>query len=422
MSRRREGFGLAVFGLALALRAGWVAYRGWSGGAALEFDDERLHWQIASNLLARGDFVSDDGRFAARMPLYPLYLALFAWAGSAGVLLARLGQALLGAFTAWLVYRWAADSLSRRASLIAGTLAAIDPFAVFFCNLLLNESLFTLIAVALSASVWRLAAAAPAAPARGALAGLALLGPAAVLTRPEALGWLILLWLVLLWWERRSRLGVASVGICAAALLAALLPWAVRNRLVLGRAVWLSTNGGVTLYDGLGPQADGSSDQTFLENLPELSAMTEVQRDHYLRRAALRGAADDPARALRLAAVKFLRTWNIVPNVPEHRGGTTAWVSAVFMLAVLSAALVGVSRGRTPLRLLLVLLLPVVFFTLVSCVFVGSVRYRVPLMPFVELAAAAGAAAYGREAGGKWGRELRDPGHGGPTSMAHKRQ
>ena len=36
----------------------------------------------------------------------------------------------------------------------------------------------------------------------------------------------------------------------------------------------------------------------------------------------------------------------------------------------------------------LLLWLPVLYFTLVHCVFVGSLRYRVPLMPFVSIAAA----------------------------------
>lgn len=390
MSHRWAGTGLAVFGLALALRGGWIAYRWWSRGGALEFDDERLHWQMACNLVVRGELVSDDGRAAARMPLYPLYLALWAWGGAAGVLAARLGQALFGALTAWLVYRWATESLSRRAGVIAGTLVAIDPFAVFFCNLLLNESLFTLIAVALGVSVWRLVCAAPAAPRRAALVGAVLLGPAAVLTRPEALGWLALLWLALLWWGRWNRASIAQVGLCAAALIAALLPWAVRNRLVLGRTIWLSTNGGVTLYDGLGPQADGSSNQAFLRHMPELAALSEVQRDEHLRRAALRSVLDNPAGALRLAAVKFLRTWNLIPNVAGHRGGASAWVSAAFMVMVLFCAVLGVVRADLPPRLMSVWFLPVLYFTAVSCVFIGSVRYRVPLMPFLELAAAAG--------------------------------
>ena len=43
--------------------------------------------------------------------------------------------------------------------------------------------------------------------------------------------------------------------------------WGVRNHAVLGRWVWLTTNGGVTKYDGFNPDATGASDQGFLRSL-----------------------------------------------------------------------------------------------------------------------------------------------------------
>ena len=123
-------------GAALALRAGWIVFRWTTHGASLDYPDEDLHWQLASNLVQHGALVSEDGRFAARMPLYPLFLALFAGFGQIGVLLARLAQAVLGAATVWLVCRWASAALGPRAALVAGLLVCCDPFGVFFSNLL----------------------------------------------------------------------------------------------------------------------------------------------------------------------------------------------------------------------------------------------------------------------------------------------
>ena len=57
--------------------------------------------------------ITDDGRFVARMPLYPAFLALFAWAGTGGVLFARLAQVFLGAATAWLAARLAGEAFGR---------------------------------------------------------------------------------------------------------------------------------------------------------------------------------------------------------------------------------------------------------------------------------------------------------------------
>ena len=114
----------------------------------MHLPDEQIHWQLATNLVERVELKTNDGRYAARMPAYPLFLAMFAGQGEAGILFARAAQAVLGALAAWVVYALAARSLGRRAGLIAGMLAAFDPYAIFFANLLLTETLFTLIGVA----------------------------------------------------------------------------------------------------------------------------------------------------------------------------------------------------------------------------------------------------------------------------------
>ena len=375
---------MAVFGAALLARAAWVLVRWAQGGPSLEFPDEEIHWQLARNLVAGGGLSTDDGRLAARMPLYPLFLALFAWLGPAGILVARLGQCVVGAATAGLVFLLADAALGRRAAIAAGLLVCIDPYAIFFANLLLTETVFALLAVALTACAWAVAARGPA----RATVGVGLLGAAAVLTRPSAAGWIPLLWLTLCAFDSNRGRAVRRGALYAGILIVCLLPWGVRNRVLLGSFAWLSTNGGVTLYDAQGPQAGGGSDQTFLGALPELALLDEVARDRELQRRAIQQMRDDPLRVLRLAGIKFLRTWSLTPNVESYRGGVTGVVSATFTLGVLLAAGVGLLGRRGPKGLMILLWLPVVYFTLLHCIYVGSLRYRIPLMPFVEIAAA----------------------------------
>jgi hypothetical protein len=381
-----------VVAAALLLRVAWVLMRWRQGGAALEFDDERLHWQLAVNLVRDGLLVSDDGRAAARMPAYPLYLAAFAGLGETGVLLARLGQALLGAACAGVACAWVRSAAGARAGLVAGVLVAVDPFGVFFCNLLLNEVAFSLMLLVTAACAWRVATA-NSGGIRGAVAGLACGAAAAVMTRPEAGLWLgaCLLLLPLIARRRREALsGAATAALVAATCVAA---WGARNQARLGVPVLLSTNGGVTLYDGHRPGADGGSDQSFLRQLSELEPLNEVQRDAWLHAAAVRRIRDDPWRALQLAGAKLVRTWSPIPNVAAYRSGAAAWGGAAFTVAVAGLALLGTARRRDA-RFLVLAWLPVVVFTLVSAVFVGSVRYRVPLMPL--LCAVAGTAVIAR--------------------------
>lgn len=402
MNALRPGPGWLLFGAGLALRAGWVVYRWVTQGAAFDYPDEELHWQLATNLVRDGLLISDDGRYAARMPLYPLFLALFAGLGQTGILVARLAQCALGAAAVLLAYHLARRALGRRAALVAGLLVSCDPFAVFFANLLLSEVLFTLLALGLMYCAWRVLAGPR--PDRSALIGLALLGPAAVLTRPSAAALIPLVWLLVVALAGDRPRTLLRLLLCPTLLVVFMLPWGVRNKAVLGSSAWLSTNGGVTLYDAQGPQADGSSNQAFLQELPDLRGLDEVTIDRTLQRLAGRQMRSHPDNVLRLAGLKFLRTWSLTPNVAEYRGGSAALVSAAYTLVVLVGAAIGLARAAAlrlrPHQLTFwrlapglrsfhaLLWLPVVYFTLLHCVYIGSLRYRVPLMPFLALATA----------------------------------
>jgi hypothetical protein len=388
VTAQRPGRGglLVLCGVALAVRAAWVLYRWYHYGPRLDYPDEELHWQLATHLVRDGMLVTDDGRFAARMPLYPFFLAFFAPWGPVGILGARLAQAVLGAATAGLVYRWVHTTSGPRAAAFVGLLVCCDPFAIFFANLLLTEVLFTLLAVAFAACAWQWLAPTH----RAAIAGLALLGPMLVLARPAALGWVILTWVLLAGLSGRRR--ARPLLLCPAVLILLLFPWGLRNKAELGTWAWLSTNGGVTLYDAQGPQADGSSDQSFLQERPELRGLDEVALDRTATRLALGQMRADPARVIRLAAIKFLRMWSLVPNIAEYHSGSAALAGAVYTVILLVGAALGafraLRRGRAGRAWLAVLWLPVVYFTLVHCVYVGSVRYRVPLLPLLAMAAA----------------------------------
>ena len=394
MSARRPALIWLLLLGALALRAGWVVQRWHAQGATLAYPDEELHWQLARNLVHSGTLATDDGRYAARMPLYPLFLALFAGLGPTGVLVAKLAQAALGAATAGAAFGFARRALGPRAALVAGVLVACDPFGVFFANLLLSETVFTLLLVAFIWCAWGTCVSGT----RRAAIGVALLGPALILTRPSAVALVPLVWLASAWAARPRAVGrtAGSLVLNLLVVVLMLLPWGLRNRAVLGSSAWLSTNGGVTLYDAQGPQADGSSNQTFLRELPELQDRDEAELDDTLTRLAWQQMQAEPGRVLRLAGTKFLRLWNPFPNVAEYRGGAAAWAGAAYTLVVLLVAIAAAVRvltrhsiGADRRRFQLFLWLPILYFTLLHCIYIGSVRYRVPLMPLLCLGAAA---------------------------------
>jgi len=382
---------VGVFLLALLLRAGWSIHR--SGGqpnatAQLQFPDEREYWSLAASLRNTGELALPNGDRAKRMPFYPALLAPLVHLPHP-VLTARLAQSVLGALAAVGVAALAMRLAGVGAGLLAGALVAVDPFAVFVSSLLLTETPFVAMLVGFVLCAWPLIEE-PRPLSTPGLVIAAALAITCIYLRPEVIGF-VALWSVLALARRRSparaRVQVIVIPIL---VIASLVPWAWRNRVALGEWIWLTTNGGASLYDGQGPQADGSSNLAGVFASPTVAQMSELQRDAFLQSQALQTMRGNPARVLRLAGVKFVRTWNIWPNFSDYRSVKLRAVSAVYMVPVLILAAVGLWALRDCLRTALALLLPAIYWTALHCVFVGSLRYRQPAMPFMEILAALG--------------------------------
>ncbi len=388
---------LLAFGLALLVRVGWVLVRYGGEHAPEPYPDETAYW-LSARSLASGRGLRDEFGFRATyMPAYPAFLSLFVpcersalWAGLAQAVLAA-AVAPATAFLAWRFLAWSdgtgvdADAGRRQAlaAAAAGAAAALDPFLVYFSGLFLTEAVFASVLVAAWAALVGPATGAGARPVRdGLVAGLLLL--ACVMLRPSAV-FLAAAGAAVLVLRHGPVRGPGGTAVLVAVMAAGLLPWALRNQQVLGQRVWLTTRGGISLYDGFRPGADGSSDLAHTKLMPEAQGLSEPEWDRFFRRRAVEAVKQDPVRSIRLAGVKLLRTWSLRPNVESHRGGTAAVVGAAWTLLVLLSGAVGVVRRRRAVGACLALLSPVVVTTLLHMVFVGSVRYRVPVMPMLAV-------------------------------------
>lgn len=382
---------------AVVARGGWVCLQQ-ARGVGLLFPDEFEYWRLAESIAAGRGLVDEFGFRATYMPLYPAFLALFVKLPH-GLLLARLAQAAVGAAAVVPVFLLARRlSPDPRAAVLSGLLVALDPFLVFgLSHLMLTETIFTTLLATAILLAWPASAGDRAQPtgrdrqpdaALGRRSGSALYRALAagaafalcIYTRPSAAAFVPVWFVALAVTAKPDRRGLGpAIGtlLTAAALLA---PWAVRNRVVLGRWRVLSTRSGISLYDGLGPRATGGSDLAYTKSMHEVRGLSETEWDAFFSRESLRMAREDPRRVLRLAATKFLRTWSLVPNEPGSRTPVKMAASAGWMVLTLGMATAGVFRRRRP-RETLLLLLPGVYFTLLHMVYVGSVRYRVPAMP-----------------------------------------
>ena len=391
---------LLIVLLALGLRVGYVLI----GSPDLQFPDERQYLNVARNFLkGEGLTVTIDSQTEMplhfpqeiqRPPIYPLMLALVEKAnlGLTGV---RLIQALLGALSCVIIYLLAAELTGKWPARIAGLIAAVYPFYVYFTGRILSETLFLLFFVTSMYYVVRMWKDV----SRGAetvrwlasclIAGL--LGALAVLTRSSVLPVYLLVpvvWLVI--GPRRSE-GFAAGLLMVIVLAVGMSPWIARNfkrsgdKETGGRFVVATLKVGESLYEAIGPFATGgpNKENTLWPPGAEGLISDEYLRNKYLVERSLAYMRNNPGRTLRLGVVKFLRTWNVIPNYKAVRKPFYIVVSLVSYVPVLLSALLGLYLSVHRWRSVVWLLLPVAVITLTHMVFVGSIRYRLVMMPFV---------------------------------------
>jgi 4-amino-4-deoxy-L-arabinose transferase-like glycosyltransferase len=383
---------IAIAILATLLRMVWGLSRPGDDASLAVLPDQIEYLEVARSLLAGGGFAFVDDRFgeslrAFRLPGYPLLMALCA----AEPWVIRIAQALLDGSTVIASALIAQRLIGGRSPYIAGTLVALDPFAVYFSGLLLSETLF------MAMITWAVALCVLRRDRNDADAawwcGIVLMALAS-LVKPLAVPILLVVVPASVILRRGSDADTLVRTLLALLVLGAVMSlWLVRNHRVVGAAVY-STNSGFTLFDGLHDGATGASDQQFATNMVMLRELDEVERSRRLTGLAVQWAVGHPLEVMRLAGVKAARTWSPMPLGQAYRGNPAVLIAALaWSMTVFALAVLGLFRGRWAQGAMLLLLGPLLAMTLVHAVTVGSLRYRAPLHPLLVLLACGGLAS-----------------------------
>jgi 4-amino-4-deoxy-L-arabinose transferase-like glycosyltransferase len=301
---RREWFWLgAVLVAALGIRLLYVFTAGIEIGPRLQYDMSFYH--AAGRSLAKGRGLTFFGVPSAMWPPgYPLMIAAAYRVSDAPLVAVQVWQAVLGTLTCLITFLIGRRLFSPAHGLAAAALLAFSPEVISFTPLVLTEVLYTTMFAGLVLLFVRWNADPTCGNGRwasyGMLVGMAALVRGIALLFPLVLG---AVWLSMRVPLRTTMGRLVAVG---AGLLLTLTPWAVRNQLVLGSPVFVSTEIGEVLFVAHSPVATGGL--TTWEGVADWAAMER----HSARVRAARVPVDHLPPAEREVHRNREETWRAI--------------------------------------------------------------------------------------------------------------
>jgi len=241
-------FPVFVFLLALVVRIIFVSLF-----PSLPYNVDAAEYVILGQNIAHGHgYCYQPGHPTAyRLPLYPIFLAFFfALFGDNCYWAISIGEAIIGSLCVVALYYAALHIIRRnRPAAIVATMLAVYPPLVRLTNTFMTENLFSLLAT-LSALLLLKALTGQSSKASTVLAGIVI--GLSWLCRPTLfpLVAILPLWALL---ARRQRLGdrkarLRQTGLILGVACLFLIPWTVRNAVVMKAFIPFDTHGGATLW------------------------------------------------------------------------------------------------------------------------------------------------------------------------------
>ncbi|MCA8996105.1 MAG: hypothetical protein KDA80_03950, partial [Planctomycetaceae bacterium] len=400
-------------------------------------DDRDAYLAIARQLREHGDFASTPGGLTSyRPPLYPLLLTYVS--GSKQTLVRGIFHACLSLGTILLVWQAGIQlQLSRFGRLAAAGICAFDPVLLRYLAFPMTETLSAFLSIFLVVLATRhvIRQTLIASFSIGVVFGLN------VLCRPSfwAFGGLIALaWFITNWLPGKSRNTISDgpkesplrerewpkVLILVAGVAVTVSPWVIRNALVLGVPVVMTTHGGYTVllgnndafYDEVVKQPygtvwDGSHGPGqsvwvtgIQKQMQQAGVTSEVDQDDWMTHQARETMMRRPTDFLRACLLRQLRFWSVLPG-GEWTDSTprslilfiAGWYITIWLsVAVGVGKLIRVAASPYPHRFLFLSRWMPVFLMVFAIVGVHllywtNTRMRAPVMPEIALIAGLGA-------------------------------
>jgi 4-amino-4-deoxy-L-arabinose transferase-like glycosyltransferase len=383
-------------GASIFVRLLWVAF-------VFSYPVSDFEWYYLRGWdMAIGNGYAINGVPTAYWPVgYPAFLSLIFRVFGFNLVFVKLANVFLYTGILYLSYvitrRLFSSELTARMAML---LLAFFPNHIAYSSLVSTETLFLFLfllgAAALLLGSGKFRVAVPA----GMVFGLA------CLVKPQTL--FIPLLIILVYYSRRvdTRRLFTMLLTVYLVLGAVLLPWIIRNYYVFNTLIFISNNGGVTLFIGNNPYANG----TYMHFSDELAGLLDLGPDDdehdvdvKARKYAIKYMIDHPVKTLKLCVVKLIYlyredvdgvNWNNDERIiDENRGDSseaffgfyTSLAQNYYIIIMIGfiVYLILLLKGGGPVPVPTVGLWIIAYFTVIYMVIIGISRFHFPLIPWI---------------------------------------
>ena len=375
-----------------------------------------MDYDAIARRLLRGD---GYGSWLLRGPLYSILLwVIYSFTGI-DFLAVRIFQALLDSGTCLMVIYLGRLLFNNKSGLISGLIYSIYPFFIYFTGILLSENLFIFLMVATILFGIKFQQKIEIKNLILFSFSLGLL----ILCRPIAQIYLLpfCMWVIYLMYRLKlSKSQILLFGLSFLLFsLASIAPWSYRNYKVHNKFIFISTGGGRMFWYGNGPNATLSGTKPFplemnkklLElnghelnnedfNFSEAKAYmhknSEIfdnvyinyERSQYLYQETFKYIFDNPNIFLKNYFKKLIMFWSPVSISRTTNDYNTSYyqlAGGLAYLLILSFFILATLQKRKDFQKYLLLYIAILFNMLAVSLFSTSIRYRIPIDPFLIL-------------------------------------
>ncbi len=163
-------------------------------------------------------------------------------------------------------------------------------------------------------------------------------------------------------------------------------PWWIRSYSLFNEVIPFTSTSSMNMYLGNNPKnkyggCDWATDAEI--RLYSTYEISELEYKSLYTNATKKFITENPDRFLELSWLKFKRFWNITPNHEKYNHGKYKYISILSFGVILFLSIISFILYYKKFKQLAPIYVLIFYFTLIHIITIASIRYRLPIEPFL---------------------------------------